>query len=692
MRLIVRLFLFASSLFIVLYGILPGLFSLEGNFIASFVAGRSFLNGVNPVIFYRFPLFQRLIEQSGFMSGLVSYAGAAPSSIMADAILALPPAVVGRFLFTALNIAAIFTLVHTTAKISGATIRTAYLIFLSSSFALAVNFQSSEPFILVTLLFVLALYAYSIGRVAACGAILGLAFPFSPLTAIPALLFLLSTRWRVFTYFIVAAVSTLALTYVVVGQSAIVYYFQRILPAYMNGRIMNPFSESYQTAWSFFRRLFVYNQTLNPHPFVGSMTAYLAAVSVFRASVIVPAAYFFYKGLSIGKPRDALVAASFPIVFLSPAAATPDLIILAPAVIVLVQSALEEGQRKTAYSFAVLYAIACLPNLSSVSNYLGFSSLLIDYERFLVLIAFYIVYLVYQKRVVPARLRPMRALLTAALVCAVSVTLYLGDHSLRPSSPLPLRPALDGAALEGIGFSPGLKSGKLICIGSDSGSANFIPHGIDLPRLEGHSVYRYSSDQSGRNFAIETVQNGVSISYFRTRGAESAFPGRQASVSPDGDYGAFVRHGKIFILDLDPRYISPVDSLSLMPYIISSCTFNSGTNNELVFIIDSLNSSYSIGTYNLFSRKVSALPLPFQPGLLCSDGDDYYITQDVADTTRLWKLSDDSGLTTLFAMRGNIYDIAVLHSSLYLSSDFRRGLDYPTVYELTNEAAAAPAP
>ncbi len=681
MRLIVRLFLFASSLFIVLYGILPGLFSLQGDFIASFVAGRSFLNGVNPVMFYRFPLFQRLIEQSGFSSGLVSYAGAAPSSIIADAVLALPPAVVGRFLFTALNVAAIFTLVHTTANISGATIRTAYLIFLSSSFALAVNFQSSEPFILLTLLFVLAFYAYSKGRVAACGAILGLTFPFSPLTAIPALFFLLSTRWRVFTYFIVAAVLTLAMTYVVVGQTAIVYYFQRIFPAYINGRIMNPFSESYQTAWSFFRRLFVYNQTLNPHPVIGSTTAYLVAVSVFRAAVIVPTAYFFYKGLSIGKTRDALVAASFPIMFLSPAAATPDMIILAPAVIVLVKSALEEGQRKTAYSFAVLYAIACLPNLSTISHYLRFSSLLIDYERFFVLISFYVAYLLYQKRVVPARLRRMRAALTAAVVCAVSLTLYLGDHSLQPSSPLPLHPALEGAALEGIGFSPGLRSWKLICIGSDSESENFIPHGIKLPKLGGHSVYKYSSDQSGRNFAIETVQNGASILYFRTHSAESAFPGRQASVSPDGDYGAFVRHGKIFILDLDQYYFYPVDSLSLMPYIISSCTFNSGINNELDFIIDSLNSSYSIGTYNLFSRKVSTLPLPFQPSLICSEGDDYYVTQDVADTTKLWKLSADSGLTNLFAMRGNIFDIAVLRRSLYLSSDFRRGLDYPTVYK-----------
>ena len=687
MRLIGRLFVFASSLFIVLYGVLPAFFKLEGDFIASFVVGRSLLNGTDPVIFYRFPLFQRLVDLSGLGNGIFSYVTNTPSSIVTNALFAIPPASVARFLLAAVNVLALVLLVHVTAKVARTSNRTAYIVFLSSSFALASSFQSSQPFVILTLLYVLALYAFSINKNAACGAFLGLAFPFSPFTAIPAVLLLLSAKWRAFAYFVVTAVAILGLTYIVVGQSTLIYYVQRILPAYMNGRISNPFSSSYQTAWSFFRRLFLYNQTLNGHPLINSTTAYLVASSVFKASVVVPAAYFFYKGISLGKPREALAAASFPIIFLAPTATSAQLIILAPAIVILVQSALDEGQRRTAWAFMMLYAAACLPIFSFLEEYLKISDPFTDYEGFLLLFAIYILYLVFQRRIVPAHLRAARVGLTAIVVAAVSVTLYLGERVVQPSSLLPIRPALEGSALEEIGFSPGFRNGKLTYIGYDSASTNFAPHGIDLGQLSGHNIFKYSSDQSGRTYAMETIENGADVSYFRTHGDEARVDGRHVSVSRDGDYGAFMRNGRIYILDLDPRSISPIDTLSLLPYKISRCSFNSGVDNELVFLIDSLNSSYSIATYNLFSRKMTTRAVPFQISLICSDGPDCYVTQDVADSTKLWLMAANADPTELLALRGNIYDIVVLDHSLYLSSDFGRGLDYPTIYKYMKEAA-----
>ncbi len=685
MRLTARLFVFASSLFIALYGILPGFFKLKGNFIASFVAGRSFLQGIDPVVFYRFPLFQRLIDQRGLADGILTYVANAPSWIMADAVLAILPASVGRFLLTGVNVAALFLLVHVTSKLAGAEKRTAYLVVLTSSFALATNFQSSEPYILLTLLLVLAFYAFSINRLGACGAFLGLAFPFNPFFAIPAIFFLLSAKWRTFTYFAVVAAAILALTFVVVGESAVVYYFQRILPAYINGRIMNPFSESYQTAWSLFRRLFIYNQTLNAHPLLDSTSAYIAVTSVFKATVIVPCAYFFYKGLSLGKPGDALAAISFPIIFLSPTAAASHLFILAPAIVVLVQSALGQGQRKKATVLAVLYAVACLPNFSFLWKHIGISNPLLDYYRFAILVALYVIYLVSGRHVVPAEQRPARTAMTIAVIAAVSITLFFGDRSAQPSSPLPLKPALEGIALENADFSPGLRSGMLTYISYDSISTSLTPAGIDLGKLANRHFYRYCSDRAGTNYALETAEDGKSVSYFRTKGAQKSYEGRSVSISRDGDYGAFMTDGKICILDLDPRFISAVDTLSLLPYKMSRSTFNSSKNNEIVFLIDSLNSSYSIGSYNLFSRRLATQVLPFRASLICPDGDDVYVTQEVADTTKLWQLSPGTAPALLLSMRANIYDITVLNHILYLSSDYRRGLDFPTIYEFVRD-------
>lgn len=680
MRLVYRLFVFISSLFIALYGILPGLFRIQGNFVANFVAGRNFARGMNPVLFYHFPLLQKLIDLSGLSGSMASFVTSSPSSIMIDAVLGLPPASIARFLLTAANVVALIMIVHATAKIAGASNRTTYFVFLCSSFALAANFQSSAPFIMLTLLLVLAFYAYSIGSVAAGGVFLGLAFPFNPMLAVPAIMFLVSRKWRAFTYFLSMAVFILALTYVVVGQSALVYYFQRILPSYMNGRVLNPFSDSYQTAWSFFRRLFLYNDTLNLHPLFKSDTLYLLVSSGFKACIVVPPAYFFYKGISRGKAGEALAAATFPLIFLSTTSTTPELVMMAPAIVILTQAALEEGRKRIAGSFVVLYAVACLPIYSFAAEYLSSPGMLLNYERFIFLIAIYVVYLVFQSRIVPAHLRTLRLGLTVVIVGAVTVPLYLGDQVLRRSAAFPVETVLNGPALQETAFSPGLRNGRLTYVTVDSGTSLFTAAGIDNKEFSSQNIFRYASGEYGSNYGLETTKQGAEVVYFKTRSAKATLRGHEVSLSRDEDYGAFVRDGIIYVLDLDPRYIAPVDTLSLLPYRVRDCSFNSSRNNEIVFVIDSLNSSFSVASYNLFSRKIKTISTPFRVSLMCADADSFYVTRNVSDTSSVWKLAGHAPPVRLFSLRAEITDITVLNHSLLFSSDFERGLDNPTVY------------
>lgn len=685
MRLVYRLFVLVSSLFVILYGILPGLFKIQGDFIVSFVAGKSLLQGMDPAMLYHFPLFQRLADMSGFTGGMVSFVTSPPSSIMTDALLAIPAASISRFLLTAANVVALVMAGYTTSKISGAPARTTSFVLLCASFPLAANFQSSAPFIMLTLLFLLAFYAYSIGRVAACGALIGMAFPFNPLFAVPAILFLLSTKWRAFTYFLSISLIMLALTYIVVGESTIVYYFQRVLPAYLNGRVLNPFSDSYQTAWSFLRRIFVYNDTLNPFPFFRSDSAYLVAGSAFKAAVIVPSAYFFYKGISRGKAAEALVAASFPLFFLSPVSTSAELVILAPAVVVISHSALEEGRRKFAAIVIGLFVIICLPIYSLADQHLVFSSIFLSYERFILLIALYALYLAFQSRVVPSHLRTLRLALTLVIVAAVTVPLYLGDRVVHHPNSLPLKAALTGSSLESPAFSPGLRDGKLTYVSYDSSGTLLRVDRANMKAISSRNIFKYASGRFGNNFGVTAVDDGKEMVYFKTRLAEASFEGHEVSLSRDEDYGAYVRKGVIHVVDLDPRYIAPIDTLSLLPYRIDLCSFNDSKNNELVFVIDSLNSSYSIASYNLFSRKITAFPAPFRVLTMCARADTFFVTRSVSDTTAVWRLVENRPGRRLLGLRGNICDITMLNHHLFLSSDFERGLDNPTVYMYSGE-------
>ncbi len=681
MRLISKLFVFASSLFIILYGVLSGFFKIEGTFIASYVAGRNLLQGMNPVLLYQFPYFQKLIGVSGLTERILSFVGATPSSIAADAFLAFTPVMMARILFTAANLAAFVMLVHATAKVVGTSNKTAYMVFLSSSFALASNFQAGEPFIIFALLFVLAFYAFSLGKVAACGVLIGLAFPFNPIFVLPAILFLLAAKWRAFTYFLISAVSLLAVTYLVVGNSTFVFYYQRIVTAYLNGRVLNPFSDTFQTAWSFLRRMFMFNETLNPNPLLKSTPAFLMASSFFKASVVVPGAYFFYKGVSMDKPREALVAATFPVLLLLPVFTPAELVMLAPAIVAIVQSATEEGRTRIAGIFLVLYALACIPFYMFEGEFAGAWSIFLDYECLFLLFAIYILYLVFQSRIVPRHLRYFRMILTGVIVFAVATTLYLGDRFVQRPVNSELVPALPASALEVPSFSPGLYSGRLAYITEDSSTETLRPSGVDPEQPPSENFFSYNSGEVGDNYAMETAANGGAVVYFKTRSARAIYPGYEPRISADEDYGAYIRQGKIFVLDLDPRYIARLDSISVLPYKIIECSFNAGKNNEIDFVIDSLNDSYSLAAYNLFNRNTSTYPIPFRPNRFCTVGDTMYATQIVADSTAFWKIVENESPNSLFAIHGDIYDVTCLNGVIYLSSDYERGIENPTVYK-----------
>ncbi|MCL4511098.1 MAG: DUF2029 domain-containing protein [Bacteroidetes bacterium] len=691
MRLVARIFVLVSALFIVLYGVLPGFFRVEGNFIPIYVAGKNFLLGLNPILFYRFPDFQKLIDASGLSNGIFSFAVSTPPSILVNSIVALPSPAISRFLLTGANVAAFVLLVHASSKVANSSVGMAYMVSLSSSFALAANFRSSEPFIILTLLFVLAFYSLVINAEGAAGVLLGLIFPFKVFAAIPAVLFLLSKKWRAFLYFVITSVIVLIFTYLIVGKPTIVYYLQKVFPFYINGRIQNPYSISYQTAWSFFRRIFVFDNTLNIHPLIQSRSAYVLAISIFKAIIVVPSAYFFYKGIERKSPRESLIAATFPIIFLSPTGTTFELVLLAPAVISLVQIALSEGNTKIARLFLVLYALSCLPIFAALEIYLKVSSPFLLYERFFLLIVLYAFYLSFQLRLVPRHLWAIRTIITASIAAAVTVTLYFGDRSSVNTSSLPVTPALKGVELKSIAFSPGLNEGKLTYVGYDSASRHFAPYRVPLKELESSSqdriagnCYRFVSDQHGENYAIETTKEEQTVSYFRIEEAAASFNGTAPSVSAEGDYGAFLKNGKLYIVGLPSRHIVVVDSVALLPFRITKFAFNNSRNSDIVFVIDSLNASHSIGTYDLFDHSLATVPAPFHISLLCADGENFFASLEAKDSTSVWSFKSNTAPTKLFAVHGSVEDMTVINHELYFSSDFERGLDFPTVYKYTS--------
>lgn len=531
MRLIAKIFVFVSALFIILYGILPGFFRVEGNFIASYVAGKSLLRGIDPMVFYRFPDFQRLIDASGLSNRIFSLAASTPATFIFDALIAIPPVALSKFLVTAIDLVALVLLVHATAKLATSSVRTAYLVFLSSSYVLATNYSSAEPFIILTLFFATSFIAFSMKAEKAAGVILGLVFPFKVFFAIPAILFLLARKWRVFTYFVLSSLFVIVVTYLVVGESTIAYYMQRVFPFYINGRLQDPFSISYQTGWSFFKRLFFFSPTLNPDPVLSSRTAYVFSISLFKAFTIVPPTYFFYRGIEKNNSREAFVASTFPVIFLSPTGTTFQLLLLAPAIICLAQAALDEQRISTAKLFIVLYAMACIPFFSGLADYLKVQTPILLYERFLLLLSIYVVYLIFQLRTLSRHLLAWRMSMTAALIAAVTVTLYFGDNTPRTTSQFPAVPVLSGDQLETAAFSPALSRGGLIYVGIDSASRNYTVQNEAPLSDQSGNCYHVSASNDGTSLMIETSLSRTDLPAKKNRPSISD-PARERHLIP----------------------------------------------------------------------------------------------------------------------------------------------------------------
>ncbi len=681
MRLAARVFVLVSSLLVILYGILPGLFHSQGNFVAAYVVGKGFLGGIDPTSFYRFPDFQKLVNASGLSHALLSFSAWTPAFIPLDSLISIPPPLVSKFILTALNIVALVLLVHASAKVSRVSVRMSYSIFLASSFALASNFGPSQPYIVLALLLVLAFYAASFDANGTAGVALGIIFPFKVFAAIPAVLFLISKKWRAFFFFVATSLVLMAVTYLIVGEPVIKYYLQRVFPFYLDGRIMNPFSTSHQTAWSFFRNLFVYNATLNARPLLSSMDAYILAVSIFKAIVIVPPCYFFYKGIERKDLRESLIAASFPIVFLSPTGTTAQMILLAPAIISMVQIALETERVKMARFFVIVYAMLCIPIYAALDTYLGVTTPFLLFERFLLLIVLYVTYFVFQLHLVPKHLWVARAAATAGVVVAVSVTLYFGDHTPGYHFPPSVKSAITGTQLKGPAFSPGLTEGRMTYISLDSSSRSLVPHDVTVQAGRPFNCYKYVSDKYGESYAIQMVERGRNNCYFRTENAEASYAGNSVSVSTDGNWGLFLRNGSLYLLEMERKRIMLSDSLDLMPFKILEASFNYGKNNEITFVIDSLNGSQAVAAYNFLDRKLTTFHAPFHFSLLSSNSNDFYVTREYGDSTSIWMFNGEGLPKKLLSVHGNISDVTVIGGRLYFSSDFGRGLNLPTIYE-----------
>jgi hypothetical protein len=141
---------------------------------------------------------------------------------------------------------------------------------LLSGYALHNVLRFGQPYVVVAASCILGYWAYRRGRPLLAGACFGLFVPIKYFPIVIVLYFLLRREWRVVLGGAAAAAAVVLVSIGVLGWPVHQRFLTSVLGSHLTEHLsmQDPFSASFQSFDSLFRRLFVWDAAANPHPWL----------------------------------------------------------------------------------------------------------------------------------------------------------------------------------------------------------------------------------------------------------------------------------------------------------------------------------------------------------------------------------------------------------------------------------------
>ena len=153
------------------------------------------------------------------------------------------------------------------------------------------NLYFGQSYLLLCALLLEGFMAYRRDRILSSSLFWGLAIVFKVFPAVILFFLLLQKKYRQAAYLCAACCLLLLVSIGINGWAAWKYYLSEILPKVNNGELNDSFTFMFQSAFMLFKRLFVYDGLLNPHPWrdipwlFGILTALYKAL-ILSAAII----------------------------------------------------------------------------------------------------------------------------------------------------------------------------------------------------------------------------------------------------------------------------------------------------------------------------------------------------------------------------------------------------------------------
>jgi Glycosyltransferase family 87 len=362
-RLLVALLMGALAANVIVRGVVPASSRVTADFPSYFTAARIVAARGSVERLYDIPWFQEQMRlyRIGKPSAGKFTPLPPPTALLLVPLTSLEPLDALRVLTAISALCLIGSIILLARILMWPVVDAAVLVLLSGS-AILSCLRFGQPYILVSACCILGYYAYIAGRPWLSGVCFGIFTPLKFFPAIFLLCFAVRKRWPVVIGGTLTIVAVLLVSIVVLGWRVHEEYLTSVLGSHLVAKIsmQDPFSVSFQSFDTLYRRLFVFDATANPRPLIDSQA--LAGT----ATVLTKAAISLVTLATLGRLTRA--SGSLPIapaigllaivtLLLAPATATYHFVLLWLPVSLLVDSFLRIRAATCAYLLLGCYAL-----------------------------------------------------------------------------------------------------------------------------------------------------------------------------------------------------------------------------------------------------------------------------------------------------------------------------------------------
>lgn len=344
-------------------GIAPALSALDADFPSYLTAAKIVADGGNAARLYDIAWFQEQLRVYGIgepSQGKFS-PFPPPSALLLVPLTPLAPLDALRVMTAVSVLGLVCSILLLMRILSWNFIDTALFVLLSGS-AIHNALRFGQPYILVSLCCILGFYAYLERKPWLAGICFGLFAPIKYFPVVMLIYFAYRREWKVVLGGAIAMLAVAALSIGVLGWTVHEEFLASVLGNHLLGKLgmQDPFTASFQSFDSLFRRLFIYDALSNPQPLAALPRLQSIGVPVAKALILVTAIAALSKLARRGTAAAAAPSIgllSVVALLLAPATATYHFVLLWLPVGLLIHFFLLERAPAYAYFMLGVYAL-----------------------------------------------------------------------------------------------------------------------------------------------------------------------------------------------------------------------------------------------------------------------------------------------------------------------------------------------